>query len=136
MAIKQKITKKRHQYCRIVNCHVMLIFVTVYMVTHRLNVTSKYCCRQHLLGPLKNTLSVIKQNRWVYKYFHKLNKPVVPTRELTSPAIVVWFFNFTEQPKSPNFRQPLDVRNMLAPEIQTFITWVYRRNFQHCLTIT
>ena len=45
--------------------------------------------------------------------------PVVPTSVFTSPAIVVWFFNFTEQPKSPSFKTPLEVKKILAPEINS-----------------
>ena len=43
------------------------------------------------------------------------HKPVVPTSVLISPGIVVWFFNFTAQPKSPSFTGPSSVRKILAP---------------------
>lgn len=31
---------------------------------------------------------------------------------------MAWLFSFSEHPKSPSFKHPLDVRNILAPGIQ------------------
>lgn len=31
---------------------------------------------------------------------------------------MAWLLSFSEHPKSPNFKHPLDVRNILAPGIQ------------------
>lgn len=85
-----------------------------------IEITRKRSVDKHWLGiHPHNCWTVFTINIWEHsKQTQDIMLPAVPRVLFTSPGMV-WalFLNLTEQPKSPSFIRPEDVRKMFAPDV-------------------
>lgn len=91
-----------------------LIFVLVELLSMNLSRFS-ILCEKYTKIDAQILMKLQKLLNSMHLKMEAFELPMVPTRLLNSPGKVAWLFSFSEHPKSPSFRHPLEVKNILAP---------------------